>query len=265
MTGSTAESGAGTQSAGRVASHAWPLIADSVRQYLHQSKRGSTTDAVTDALREAILDGVIPPSTWLREEDLANALQVSRTPVRESLRRLSDEHLVSRTANRGSVVQPMTIDDVFSVYLIRGALEGLAVYTVTSRPPDGLLDRLLQIQRAAVKCSKNGDTVEGNKLNLEFHRVIRHATANAYLVRFLDQVENMVRRSGVSTYADPERVRKNLEEHQAIIEAIASGDPDLAQDAVTEHMRKAREARVKALMGPAPRTRRRPQAAGPHD
>jgi DNA-binding GntR family transcriptional regulator len=247
------ESGPHYPSTNRVDDSAWPLIAESVRQYLHKSKRGSTTDAVTDALREAILDGVIAPSTWLREEDLASALAVSRTPVRESLRRLADEHLVSRIANRGSVVQPMTIDDVFSIYLIRSALEGLAVFTVTSRPPDGLLDRLLQIQRAAAECAENGDTVGGNKLNLEFHRAIRRATANAYLVRFLDQVENMVRRSGVSTYADPDRVRKNLEEHQAIIEAMASGDPDLAQDAVTEHMRKAREARIKALIIPSPR------------
>jgi DNA-binding GntR family transcriptional regulator len=237
----------------------WPAMADSVKRYFRrQSKRGSTTDSVTDALREAILDGVIPPSTWLREEELAIALEVSRTPIRESLRRLSDEHLLSRTAHRGSIVEPMTIDDVLSVYHVRGALESLAVFTVTSRPPSGLIGRLVEIQQAATACAESGDSVEGNRLNLEFHRTIRNATGNPILARFLDQVENMVRRSGVSTFADPDRVQKNLQEHEAIIQAIVSGDPDLAQDAAMEHIKAVREARVRALMAPSPSRRRTP-------
>src|SRR5688500_8283606 len=88
--------------------------------------RGSTSDDVTSAVREAILDGTLPPSTWLREHDLAAALQVSRTPVREALMRLADEHLVERVANRGSVVRPMTLEEVLAVYMVRETLEGLA-------------------------------------------------------------------------------------------------------------------------------------------
>lgn len=235
----------------------WAKVAASVKQHMQHSRRGSTTDAVTDALRAAILDGIIPSATWLREDQLAQALAVSRTPVRESLRRLADEHLVSRTANRGSVVQPMTVDDVFAIYLIREALEKLAVFTVTSRPPHGFIDQLTEIHAAHKAAVERGDTSEGNRLSLEFHRAIREATANPYLVRFLDQAENMVRRSGVSTYADPKRASHNLEEHQIIIDAIASGDPDVAQDAVADHMRQARETRINAMMGPSPGARRR--------
>lgn len=240
---------------------AWSRVAESVKRHLQRNKRGSTTDAVTDALRDAILDGVIPSSTWLREDHLAQALAVSRTPIRESLRRLADEHLVSRTANRGSMVQPMTVDDVSALYLIREALEGLAVFTVTSRPPLGMLDRLGEIHEAHKAAVAAGDTAEGNRMSLEFHRLIRHSTANAYLVRFLDQVENMIRRSGVSTYADPDRAAMNLDEHQAIIDAIHSGDTNAAQDAVAEHMSHAREARVRAMIGPGNGLRRRPAPA----
>jgi DNA-binding GntR family transcriptional regulator len=250
----TAESGTTSADA------AWSRVAESVKRHLQRNKRGSTTDAVTDALREAILDGVIPSSTWLREDHLAQALAVSRTPIRESIRRLADEHLVSRTANRGSMVQPMTIDDVSALYLIREALEGLAVFTVTSRPPIGMLDQLTEVHEAHKAAVARGDTADGNRMSLEFHRVIRHASANPYLVRFLDQVENMIRRSGVSTYADPDRAVKNFEEHQTIIDAISSGDADAAQDAVAEHMQHAREARVNAMMVPnvGPRRRRIP-------
>src|ERR1700753_2242511 len=98
-----------------------------------QPQRGSASDAVTNALREAILDGTIAESTWLREEDLARELSVSRTPVREALRRLSDERLTNRVANRGSIVAPMTLDEVLAVYVVRESLEGLAARTVAQR------------------------------------------------------------------------------------------------------------------------------------
>jgi len=214
-----------------------------------QEKRGSTTDAVTDALREAILDGTIPPSTWLREEDLSREFDVSRTPIRESLRRLADENLVSRTANRGSVVQALTLEEVLGVYMVREVLEGLAVHTAVVRMPPGMLQELLRVHQASVEAFAADDPVLTNKLHLEFHRIIRNATGNALLIRFLGQVENAVRRAGVSPYRDPKRLEENAAEHLKLIEAIASGDADAARAAATHHMRKAREARVRALLG----------------
>lgn len=228
----------------------WSQVAQTVKERLgSQQKRGSTTDAVTDALREAILDGTIPPSTWLREEDLAREFVVSRTPIRESLRRLADENLVTRTANRGSVVQALTLEEVLGVYMVREVLEGLAVFTAVVRMPEGMLNELMRIHQAGVEAQKSGDLPTVNRLNLEFHRTIRNATGNAYLIRFLNQVENAVRRAGVSSYGDTSRLEDNASEHRQLIEAIASGNPDAARKAAMEHMRRAREARVQALLG----------------
>ena len=80
-----------------------PAYAQALRDLLVTADRGNTTDAVTEALREAILSGVVSAPAWLREDELAAALQVSRTPIREALRRLSDEGLTERVANRGTV------------------------------------------------------------------------------------------------------------------------------------------------------------------
>src|SRR5258705_199033 len=99
--------------------------------------RGSTTDHVTAALREAILDGLLPPATWLREQDVAAALEVSRTPVREALRQLADEQLVDRSTNRGAVVRAMGLDEVLAVYVVRASLEGLAARTASTRRARG--------------------------------------------------------------------------------------------------------------------------------
>ena len=93
---------------------------DGLRKLLTKPEHGSMTDAVTDALREAILSGLFAPPAWLREDELAHALDVSRTPVREALRRLTDEGLTQRVANRGTVVSPMTLDEILAVYVARG-------------------------------------------------------------------------------------------------------------------------------------------------
>jgi len=226
-----------------------PHVAEAVKQRLAtQQKRGSMTDAVTDALREAILDGTIPPSTWLREEDLSREFVVSRTPIRESLRRLADENLVVRTANRGSMVQALTLEEILGVYMVREVLEGLAVHTAVTRMPEGMLNELWRVHRESVEAKQANDPARENLLHLEFHRIIRNATGNQLLIRFLGQVEHAVRRAGVSPYRDPTRMEENEAEHLQLIEAIASGDADAAREAAMLHMRKAREARVRALL-----------------
>jgi DNA-binding GntR family transcriptional regulator len=207
--------------------------------------RGSTTDDVTDALREAVLDGTFPPSTWLREADLATSLNVSRTPVREALRRLADEELLERSANRGCRVREMTLDDVLALYVVRESLESLASRTAAARTPEGLVESLRTLQAQMVNES---DPSALARLNLEFHRSVRNASGNAYLERFLTQVEHAVRRMGQSSFEDPERVSASHVEHEAIISAIDAGDGAAAEHAAGQHMRNAREARVQQLM-----------------
>ena len=210
---------------------------------------GSTTDAVTNALREAILDGTLAPSTWLREDDLSRELNVSRTPVREALLRLTDEHLTVRETHRGTVVATMSIDDVLAVYMVRETLEGMAAGLAARRRPDGLVERLAAIQNEMDAASKHNDVDALASLNLEFHRQLRTASGNPYLDRFLVQVESAVRRFGRSTFSTPGRTKTALAEHNAIIEAIAAGDPELAESRAIDHMRAARETRIQGILG----------------
>jgi DNA-binding GntR family transcriptional regulator len=208
--------------------------------------RGAATDDVTALLREAILDGRLPPHSWLREQDLAALFQVSRTPVREALRRLADEQLVERTANRGCRVKAMTVEDVLAVYLVRESLESLAARIAAQKATPALVARLTELHE---QMSAPGITsAEMAELNLHFHRAIRAQTGNAYLERFLTQVEHAVRRFGTSTFEDPQRVPEIHEEHRQIIEAIAAGDGAAAEKVTGHHMRCARDARIKHLL-----------------
>jgi DNA-binding GntR family transcriptional regulator len=227
-----------------------PSRPKTLRQYLEDApQHGSATDVVTDALREAILDGHLPPSTWLREDDLAAQLRVSRTPVREALRRLGDEHLTVRTAHRGSMVAPMTLDDVLAVYAVREALEALAARITAARQPPGIIDALVDVHARMTAAVSKSDFVEARRLNFEFHRLLRDGTGNPYLQRFLQQVEHAVRRFGVSTIEAPGRATEMLAGHQGIIEAIASGDPAAAAQCATDLVRRDREVRIQQLSG----------------
>lgn len=203
---------------------------------------------VTDALREAILIGTIPASSWLREEDLAAELQVSRTPVREAIRRLSSEGLAVRVPNQGAQVAPMTLEDVLAVYAVRENLEGLAARLAAQRSSDGLRMRLLQVHQEFVAATASGDVAAMAEANIAFHRAIREASGNPYLERFLTLVEHSVRRFGRSTFEASERMEATVAEHEAIMHAIVTGSPDEAEGQAREHMRRAREARLQMFL-----------------
>lgn len=207
---------------------------------------GSTTDAVTDALREEILSGTLAPNTWIREHEIAERFSVSRTPVREAMRRLSDEGLTNRSANRGTVVAPMSLDDILAVYAVRESLEGLAAQTAAARRPTGLVEALSIVHKEME--DSQGDVAKLAALNLQFHGILRDASNNSYLERFLRQVEYAVRRFQRSTYEVPGRAQETLNEHYAIIAAIAAGDAATAESCAIEHMRRAREARLSQVL-----------------
>jgi len=224
--------------------------ASELRRYLvPQPLRGRTTDSVTHALREAILDGALAPSAWLREDELAEAFGVSRTPVREALRRLSDEGLAVKTVHHGTVVAPLSLEDILALYVVRENLEGLLARLVATRRPAGVVERLEDIHSRSLDSVKEDDTDKLLSLNLEFHRAIREAAGNSYLERFLAQVEHAVRRLPGTTLAQPGRAEEMLEEHQRIIAAISSGDGEAAEIVAKAHMHRAREIRLQVMLG----------------
>jgi DNA-binding GntR family transcriptional regulator len=218
--------------------------------YLQQDAvRGRTTDDVTSAMREAILDGVLPPSTWLRESELAEAFKVSRTPVREALRRLADEGLAVKTAHHGTVVASLSLEDILALYVVREDLEGLAARLAAVRSPEGLVERLDELNEAMRAAADRRDSAQLSRLNLDWHRALRDGAANPYLDRFLNQVEHAVRRLPATTLAHPGRADEVLTEHAAVARAVQQRDGAAAEREARAHMRRAREIRLAVLLG----------------
>ncbi|WP_062207640.1 GntR family transcriptional regulator [Streptomyces sp. NBRC 109706] len=227
-----------------------------LRRYaVGRPQRGRTTEAVSEALREAILDGALAPSTWLREDEVAAVLEVSRTPVREALRRVADEGLAVKVAHHGTVVAPMKLEDILALYVVRENLEGMATRLATIHQQPGLIADLESLQEQMTALVNQSEQVAPDAakriaaLNLKFHGRIRESCGNLYLDRFLFQVEQAVRRLQPTSFSAPGRAQRALDEHIAIIKAIKIGDPAEAEKSAKEHMRNAREIRLSMLLG----------------
>lgn len=225
-------------------------IPDNLAEYFDRTHhRGRTSEAVTDALREAILDGLLKPSAWLREDEIARAFNVSRTPVRDALRRLADEGLAVKTAHHGTAVAPLSLEDILALYVVREDLEGLAARLAAVRCPPGLVEALDEVGDRMVIAAEAHDIGKLAQLNLEWHRVLREGAANTYLDRFLSQVEHAVRRLPVTTFAHHGRPAEVLAEHDAVVRAIEAHDGAAAEQAARTHMHRAREIRLSVLLG----------------
>ncbi len=202
----------------------------------------------TRAIREAILDGVLEPDSWLREVAVSAALGVSRTPVREAFSRLEEEGLVIRTPGVGAQVTRLSFEDMSAVYQVRGSLESLAAdYAARQARPEHLAQfRHLHERMQAAAASV--DLREFYRTNVEFHHLLSVAAGNAYLSRLLSTVEVAIRRFGIRSLSQ-DRMDAVLGEHAAIIDAIAVGDAEAAAHAAGAHAARARTSTLNRLLG----------------
>lgn len=201
-------------------------------------------ETVHGCLRAAVISGLLQPGTPLREDELAQLFDVSRTPVREAMLRLEAEHLAERMPRRGMVVSKVSPDEILEIYLVRASLDGLSARLAASSATPMEIDELRwvngQLRDAAE--AKAYDRMSG--LNLRFHELVCRASRNTVLIVFISQIHDRVRRFPGSTTSRGKRAFDALEEHDAIIQAIEARDPDAAERAARLHLERAMQERV---------------------
>jgi DNA-binding GntR family transcriptional regulator len=197
----------------------------------------SVVDHVYAALRERILAGELARGTRLRQASLADELGVSRTPLREALRRLSTEGLVEFSPNRGATVSELDFGDMRHAWAARVALEpGAARLAAERRDPDAIarMRRAVALQRGARR-----DRNANYAANREFHLALAAASGNPHLTRFAEML--WVPRIGVPIYEAQAGERAEgptawVEEHERITDAVADGDASLAEHLTRRHI-----------------------------
>ncbi|WP_432547644.1 GntR family transcriptional regulator [Kineococcus sp. SYSU DK004] len=224
-------------------------------------RRAALTDSVHDALLELLMSRGVEPGSPLRTQTLAYRLGVSATPVREALARLEGTGLVVRSARRGYRAAPLLSErELDQLVDVRVLVEpGIAAHAC-ARADEAFVARL----RAAVEAQRAAPTGPGYPVFKEylradwaFHELLAEGTANPFMVRTLDAVRGFVQRLHQVEEQVPDAA-ESVAEHEAVVAAVAAGDPAAAAEAMRRHLE-----RVRSRAAPGPGTPGVPGAAAP--
>ncbi|MBQ3503966.1 MAG: GntR family transcriptional regulator [Oscillospiraceae bacterium] len=199
----------------------------------------SLADQVYDRLENDIIQGVYPKGEILTELKLAEQLGVSRTPIREALRRLEQERLIT-DAGKGSRVLGISEEDVMDIMNIREHLEGLASYYATINMTEDGLRELKHIIDLMDFYYEKWDVEHLRRADDDFHDAICRLSKRTVIKDTLVPLHRKTRRYRKIAMEDKERATCTLQEHHEIYEAIVSGNAELARKLATEHIIKAR-------------------------
>lgn len=190
---------------------------------------------VYERLRQAIVEGSIRPNERLIEADLAERLQVSRTPVRETMLRLAGDGLIVNH-RRGWVVREHAAEDIREVYEVRAALEGFAARLAAERATDEELEAIAATHRAyteSVRSSARGELVEHNDA---FHDAVIKAAGNGLLLQRIRDNSQYYFIHRIAGFLSDEEVRSSIEGHENLVQALKARDPERAERVARENV-----------------------------
>lgn len=192
---------------------------------------------VYEGLREQILTGDLEPGSWLVEAQLAEQFGVSRTPVREALRRLVDDHLVTHDLYRGAVVRGVDLQEAIEIGQLHEVHDGLAARLAAQRADAAGIKRLGELVDE-LRAKLEGDDLAGAvAANTAFHNAIYDIAGNSRLTGVARELAQSMRRFSASALADPSRAQQVIAEHERCVATIASRDADAAEQAARAHGR----------------------------
>lgn len=196
-------------------------------------------EIVFEHLREAIITGMLRPGERLMELQLAEEMGVSRTPVREAIRKLELEGLVIMVARRGAYVSDLSMRDIAETFEIRGALESLAAGLAAERIAPEELEQLERTLVSIGECIETSDIQQIVTLDEEFHAILFAASRNLRLSQIVSNLREQITRFRRTSLSTPGRFKAVFQEHKGIVEAISERNSNLAQALAKEHIENA--------------------------
>lgn len=207
---------------------------------------------VADQLRAAILEGRIKPGEWMRQEKLAQELNVSQMPVREALKELAAEGLIEHVPYRGARVVTFSTEDIADLYEHRAFLEGRAAGFAATKVTPGEIEELKAMATQMAALPAEG-IAQYRKINRAFHELIFQASQHEYLIRTLNQMWEAFPTMLIGNYAMtaqhplPERDQQDHDEHLAIVAALEARNEKQAREAMRTHILSAAHHLIQSL------------------
>ncbi|MFI9808207.1 GntR family transcriptional regulator [Streptomyces sp. NPDC052301] len=207
-----------------------------VQQSDRSMKQPPAADRVYAHVKQGVLDRRYEGGTLLTEGELADAVGVSRTPVREALLRLEAEGLIRLYPKKGAMVLPVSAQEIADVVETRLLVEEHAARKAVPAPP-GLVERLSELLEQQKAQAAAGDLAAAAVTDRCFHAEIVRSGGNEILSRLYDQLRDRQLRMGVAVmHSHPDRIAKTLTEHEEILEALRAGDAEAAVGVVHRHV-----------------------------
>ncbi len=198
-------------------------------------------EMVYEELKMQILTGAIVPGTRMMEVELAKEIGVSRTPIREAIRKLEKEGLVTIEPRRGAYASQISTEDMVEILEVRQNMEGLAAFFAASRMKPEQLTELKDISEHYNAAVQSGNMEEMIKHDTKFHRIIVESCNNKVLVQMIEQLQELVLRFRYIYYDNFRRAENMPEEHFEILHAIETGDAEAARAAADVHIDRLKE------------------------
>ena len=195
-----------------------------------------------DRLREAIVTGRFQPSERLVETEVARELGVGRSAVRTALARLEHEGLVEHERHRGARVRLINAREAVEILEVRAVLEGLAARHAAAKATPDDVDALETVLAGMRRSLDAGDLLGASDQNALLHRRLLEISAHVTIARLIATLKYQLVRFQYRTIMLPGRSEHSFGEHEAIVEAVAAGDPDAAQAAMRTHLSHVAEA-----------------------
>ncbi len=193
-------------------------------------------DIVFETLKEAILKGKLEPRERLMEIQLADQLGVSRTPVREAIRKLELEGLVIMEPRKGAYVSDISYADIIDTLEVREALETYAVRLAIEKGAAERIGELEELNIEFEKAYEEEDIQKMVKYDTEIHNMIVELSGNKKLISFMDALNEIMQRFRLIYFNETYNPEVIIREHKEVFEAINSGDKERSVNAMTSHL-----------------------------
>jgi len=204
-------------------------------------------EAIFQKLRSLLVEGAITPGSKLNERELAESLNVSRTPIREAIKRLAADGLVELIANRGAIAVQLSQEDVINTFDVIAQLEAYSGELAAKNISDAALSELEALQYEMMASYARRDLSSYYKLNLRIHHLINQAANNPVLGQLFSQVNARIEALRFRSNQNGVKWEKAVEEHQEMIDALKAHDSERMRKIMIQHVVNKRDVVIELL------------------
>jgi len=197
---------------------------------------------VAERLRAQIFAHELAPGSWLDEQSLAQQFGISRTPMREAIKVLASEGLVTTKMNRGAYVTEVDRRDLEQIFTVLSLLEGQAAKETASKATEEELNLLDDLHHRLEKAAADRDVEQFFEINVKFHELIQDIASNKWMNGVIADLRKVLKLQRRDSLTRTGRLQNSLLEHREILQAILKRDPTAAEAAMRKHLARGLDA-----------------------